>query len=199
VTIAHHEHEVVSAVVAGDELAIGALVDEHAVTVRRVARVLAGPDGPVDALVQATWAAVAERLGGFDGRLALRAWVLAVLLEQARRADGGDPVARALAQVDETALPPAGLDPASGAWAAPPAPWTAGPITPERLARARQALEELPPALRLVVVLRDVEGLAARDVGTLLGLRPGAQRALLHAARTRVRAALDERPPVPGT
>jgi len=194
VRTAEHEHEGVSGV--ADEAAIGALVDDHAVSVRRVARVLAGPDGPVDALAAATWAAVAERIDAFDGRLALRAWVLAVLLEQARGVDGADPVARALAQVDATALPPAGLDPCSGTWAAPPRPWTRS-VTPERLARARAALEGLPLALRLVVVLRDVEGLAARDVDALLGLRPGVQRALLHAARTRVRAALDEPAPVP--
>jgi len=59
-------------------------------------------------------------------------------------------------------------------------------------ARIREVVEELPPSLRQVVTLRDIEGQSSSEVCELLGISAGNQRVLLHRARTRVRAALEE-------
>jgi RNA polymerase sigma-70 factor (ECF subfamily) len=52
-------------------------------------------------------------------------------------------------------------------------------------------IETLPPAQREVLVLRDLEGLAAADVCSILGVTDTHQRVLLHRARSRVRSALE--------
>ena len=59
-------------------------------------------------------------------------------------------------------------------------------------ARARACLDDLPPAQREVVLLRDVEGLDAAEVCSVLGISDANQRVLLHRGRARVRCALGE-------
>jgi RNA polymerase sigma-70 factor (ECF subfamily) len=53
-----------------------------------------------------------------------------------------------------------------------------------------QLLPELPDAQRDVVVLRDVEGLDAAEVATVLGITDGNQRVLLHRGRAKLRRLL---------
>jgi RNA polymerase sigma-70 factor (ECF subfamily) len=53
-----------------------------------------------------------------------------------------------------------------------------------------QLLPELPDAQREVVVLRDVEGLDAAEVATVLGITDGNQRVLLHRGRAKLRRLL---------
>jgi DNA-directed RNA polymerase specialized sigma24 family protein len=59
-------------------------------------------------------------------------------------------------------------------------------------ARVRQLVEDLPPAQRQVVTLRDVEGLPTADVCSILGISEGNQRVLLHRARARIRRHIEQ-------
>ena len=61
----------------------------------------------------------------------------------------------------------------------------------ETRAVVRAAVDELPPAQRTVISLRDLEGWDAAEVCALLGISDGNQRVLLHRARAKVRAALE--------
>jgi|SRR5208282_5260221 len=68
------------------------------------------------------------------------------------------------------------------------------PVNPESLAirsqqarRLREVIQELPPQYRIVLVLRDMEGLTDEEVGDITGLRPGNVRVRLHRARLFVR------------
>ena len=72
-----------------------------------------------------------------------------------------------------------------------------GPVNPETLAirsqqakRLREVIQELPPEYRIVLVLRDMEGLTDEEVGDITGLRPGNVRVRLHRARLFVRKKL---------
>ena len=74
-----------------------------------------------------------------------------------------------------------------------------GPPNPESLAirsqearRLREAVQRLPPQYRIVLVLRDMEGLTDEEVGEITGLRPGTVRVRLHRARLFVRKALND-------
>jgi len=70
--------------------------------------------------------------------------------------------------------------------------------TPETIAvrrenakRLRDAVQNLPPEYRLVLVLRDMEELSDNDVAEITGLKPGTVRVRLHRARLFVRKALE--------
>ena len=69
-----------------------------------------------------------------------------------------------------------------------------GPVNPESLAirsqqarRLREVIQQLPPQYRIILVLRDMEGLTDEEVGDITGLRPGNVRVRLHRARLFVR------------
>jgi RNA polymerase sigma-70 factor, ECF subfamily len=51
-------------------------------------------------------------------------------------------------------------------------------------------IQELPPEYRIILVLRDMEGLTNQEVGDITGLRPGSVRVRLHLARLFVRKKL---------
>jgi len=53
-------------------------------------------------------------------------------------------------------------------------------------------LETLSPALRSVVILKDVYGLSCQEIGEEMGATEGAIKVRLHRARKRLRDALFE-------
>ena len=72
-----------------------------------------------------------------------------------------------------------------------------GSINPEMFAirreeagRLREAIQKLPPQYRIVLVLRDMEGLTDEEVSEVTGLRSGTVRVRLHRARLAVRKEL---------
>ena len=73
------------------------------------------------------------------------------------------------------------------AWAAP----GGRPLSGETRDVIRAAIEALPPAQRLVITLRDVEGWSPRRSARPSALTARNQRVLLHRARATIRAALE--------
>jgi RNA polymerase sigma-70 factor (ECF subfamily) len=63
-------------------------------------------------------------------------------------------------------------------------------IRSEEAGRLRKAIEKLPPQYRIVLVLRDMEGLSDDEVAEITGLRSGTVRVRLHRARLYVRKEL---------
>jgi len=63
-------------------------------------------------------------------------------------------------------------------------------IHSENASRLREAIQRLPAQHRIVLVLRDMEGLTDDDVAEITGLRPGTVRVRLHRARLFVRKEL---------
>jgi RNA polymerase sigma-70 factor (ECF subfamily) len=58
-------------------------------------------------------------------------------------------------------------------------------------ARLRAALERLPPAYRIIVVLREMEGLSTREVATVTGYSEANVKQRLHRARLMLRQHLE--------
>jgi RNA polymerase sigma-70 factor (ECF subfamily) len=63
-------------------------------------------------------------------------------------------------------------------------------IRSEQASRLREAIQKLPPQYRIVLVLRDMEGLTDDEVAEVTGVRPGTVRVRLHRARLFVRKEL---------
>ncbi len=73
-------------------------------------------------------------------------------------------------------------------------------LTPEEALEKKElrkalnaAIQKLPQKYRLVLVLRDMEGVSAKEVGTIIGLNERAVKSRLHRARLFVRRELSAR------
>jgi RNA polymerase sigma-70 factor, ECF subfamily len=196
----------VEALRRGDSDAYAALVDELTPALLRLAMAHVPSRAVAEEVVQDTWLGVVNGIERFEGRSALRTWIFGILLNiartrgkrekrtlpisyfQKRAAEGGGPA------IDPDRFH-GGAGELRGAWASPPAEWQ----EPERkLANdeSRQvlleAITELPPRQRDVIVLRDIQGYSAEEARNALDLSETNQRVLLHRARSKVRAALEE-------
>jgi RNA polymerase sigma-70 factor (ECF subfamily) len=58
--------------------------------------------------------------------------------------------------------------------------------------RLRHALTHLPPSYRMVVVLREIEGLSAKEVATITGISEANVKTRLHRARLALRKQLEQ-------
>jgi RNA polymerase sigma-70 factor (ECF subfamily) len=65
-------------------------------------------------------------------------------------------------------------------------------VRAETAARVRKAIGDLPPAYRIVLVMRDMEQLTTQEVADALGLEIPAVKMRLHRARLMVRKSLEE-------
>ena len=79
-----------------------------------------------------------------------------------------------------------------GGWATPPSPPDERLLTRELRSRLAETIARLPEQQRTVITLRDVAGLDGPEVAEILGISEGNQRVILHRARSRVRAGLEE-------
>jgi RNA polymerase sigma-70 factor, ECF subfamily len=164
-------------------------------------------------VVQDTWVAVLRGLDDFEGRSTFRTWVFGILGNIARTRgvrerrmmpfssmiDGADEDSAAWGQpaVSPERFRPAG-QPWPGHWtdAGAPSRWDDWPAdaaaSHELRSRLQSAMAQLAPRQRAVLALRDVEGCSSDEVCRLLDLSAGNQRILLHRARSRMRALLEE-------
>lgn len=180
---------------AGDEDAFVTVVGRYHGAVVRVARAYVASDATAEDVAQETWMAVVRGLERFEGRSSFKTWLLRICANRARSIGVRE---RRSVPVDTTAEEPAvapGRFDARGMWSDPPVPFTEeveARLADGALADAvRGCIEELPPAMRAVVTLRDVEGLSTVDVAELLGLTEANVRVIVHRGRAKVRAALE--------
>ena len=181
---------------AGDEDAFRELVARHDGALRRVARTFVHTPSAADEVVQETWLGVIRGLDAFEGRSSLRTWIFRILINRARTRgvrDARSVPFSALDIDDEPAVEPTAFG-ADGRWTSAPARLETDPETSLLSAELREhllrAIDELAPAQRAVITLRDLVGVSAEEVCELLELSEGNQRVLLHRARSRVRSAL---------
>lgn len=62
----------------------------------------------------------------------------------------------------------------------------------ERKKMVRKALESLPPAYRIALILKDIEGMPVQQVAEVLGLTEGGAKVKIHRGRLLLKKALQE-------
>jgi RNA polymerase sigma-70 factor, ECF subfamily len=192
---------------AGDEAAFAKLVDGYGSTLLRLALVHLSSRAVAEEVVQETWLAVLRGIDRFEGRSSLRTWITSILLNTARRRGERErrtlPISFLSRRREEGRSGPA-VDPdrfqgrggeRPGWWAVPPDRWEE---PDERLNREDthavllDAISRLPARQREVIALRDLRGWSAEEACNALGVTETNQRVLLHRARAKVRAALED-------
>ena len=199
--------ELVEALRRGDEDAYAGLVEELTPALTRLAMAHVPSRAVAEEVVQDTWVGVINGIDRFQGRSALRTWIFQILLNIARTRGKREkrtlPFASLRRRAEEGRDEPAvdadrfqgrrGENP--GSWSRPPVEWQSPDV---RLAEDEtrrvmlEAIAGLPPRQREVITLRDLLGYSSAEVRNALELTETNQRVLLHRARSKVRAALEE-------
>lgn len=185
---------------AGDEQVFCDLVGKWSGPMLRLALAHIPSRALAEDVVQEAWLTVLRSLDRFEGRSALRTWVLGIVVNIARSRGRAERRSVPLpSEHDGRSVDPSRFLPADHPrwphhWATEPIAWT----TPEDQLLAGEtgrviadAIDGLPAVQREVLVLRDVEGLSAAETCNVLGLTDTHQRVLLHRARSRVRSVLE--------
>jgi RNA polymerase sigma-70 factor, ECF subfamily len=187
------ESALVAALRAGDERAFMELVEAYSPGMRRLALTFVRTPAVADEVVQESWLGVLRGLDRFEGRSSLKTWIYRIVANVARtravREARSAPFS-SFGGEDEASVDPERFI-ADGHWASPVEPWQAV-LDAEARDVIDRAIAALPEQQRQVIELRDVQGWPSDEVCNVLELSETNQRVLLHRARSKVRAALDE-------
>ncbi|HEY8923271.1 MAG TPA: sigma-70 family RNA polymerase sigma factor [Polyangia bacterium] len=186
---------------AGDRRALEALLERHEAQVYRFGMAMCRDPEDAKDVLQDTLLAMARTVRDFRGASSLSTWLYTIArsfcIKKRRRSKLAPEEERSL---ETGAAREAGrlVDPADA-----PEEALAGKEVERALARA---IGELEPMYREVLLLRDVEGLTAAEVGEITGITTQAVKSRLHRARLAVRERVapllgieTDRPAAPGT
>ncbi len=173
------DDQLLNALHAGDDQAISLLLERYAPAVYRFgAKMCRDPEDAKD-IVQDTLLAAARGLHEFRGGASLSTWLFTIARSfciKKRRRRVGEPADMVSLEGDDARAimaPAAAPDEAAG---------------DREIGQALDAaIAALEPMYREVLVLRDIEGLTAPEVATVLGVSIDAVKSRLHRARMAVR------------
>jgi len=167
-------------------------LDEHADAMYRYAMLrLGAADMAEDAVQEALLAGLAG-LGAFDGRSSVRTWLIGILrhkvldiLRRRRR--------ERLQSIDAPGVEGEGAFAPDGHWREPVAPWEGGGADRAELREALlRRIAQLPGPMREAFCLRELDGLDSQTVCEILGITPTNLWTIIHRAKLRLRAGLEE-------
>lgn len=175
------EQQLLAAAQTGDRRALEQLLEKYQRHVYRFGMKMCGDPEDAQEILQDTLLQVARSLKDFRGASSVTTWLYTIArsfcIKRRRRSKFAPEREESLEAVAEAhAVPDAGRGPDEQ---------VAGKQVERVLDRAIRSLE---PMYREVLVLRDVEGLAAPEVAEVLGISVEAVKSRLHRARVAVRA-----------
>ena len=197
------ETELVAALRDRDNDAFTYLIDRYHAPLTRLALAHVPSRAIADEVVQETWIGVLRGIERFEGRSSLSTWMFRILLNIARtrgvKEHRSIPFAALSKSDDEPAVTPERFY-ASGVnashWSSVPFAWHHLPedrlLAAETMAQLEHILSELPPQQREVLAMRDILGLSSEEICNALDITETNQRVLLHRARSKTRAALEQ-------
>lgn len=159
----------ITAARAGDEGAFIALYERHAGRVRRLVESRVGDPALVDDLCQESWLRAFRGLESFRGDSEFGTWLHTIARNVVL--SGGRTTKRRAELLEESWRPRT----------------AASPEPVELRLDLRRAVNALPPGMRRVLWLHDVEGWTHADIGARLGVSEGTSKSQLFKARARLR------------
>jgi RNA polymerase sigma-70 factor (ECF subfamily) len=157
----------------GDGEAIRELYRRYGPRVYAVVRRLAGDDALAEDWAQEAWVRAIRALPTFRGEARFSTWLHRIAVNSALHGRRW----RERRAGHEVALPLT-------------LPGAQRPDDPVLRLTLTKALDRLPPGMRQVLVLHDVEGYTHEEIGTFLGVTPGTSKSQLFKARARMRGLL---------
>ena len=179
----------VDALRRGDRQEFARLVDQYSVPVYRLGLKMLGNEQDAEDILQATFIKALQHISGFEGRSSLATWLYRIAANEAlmflRRKrpsvsleeEPGD-------DESELRIPYAFAD-----WSALP---ESGMLSAELRGMLDRAIAKLPPRLRVVFLMRDVEGLSIRETSEALNLTETTVKTRLLRARMHLREQLSD-------
>jgi RNA polymerase sigma-70 factor (ECF subfamily) len=172
---------------AGDPAAFVQLVEANQRNVYNLAlRMLNNPQEAEDVL-QETFLSAYKALPGFEGRSSLSTWLYRIasnasLMRLRKKQPETTSIDEPLELEEGDSLPRQFVD------------WSSVPedelLSEESRRVMDEAVAELPEGLRIVFILRDIEGLSTQEAGEVLELSESAVKTRLHRARLALREKL---------
>ena len=179
--VADRDAQVVERVLRGEIEAFAELMRRHNQRVFRLARAIVGNDEEAEDVAQEAYLRAFSTLDRFEGRATFSTWLLKIA---AHEASARRRRARRIRSLEEL---PGGPEAAPDAGESPDQAAAAGELG----GLLRTAVDDLPPSLRSVLVLRQVEGLSTAETAACLGLSTANVKVRLHRARAELRAGLE--------
>jgi RNA polymerase sigma-70 factor, ECF subfamily len=198
------ELALVGALRAGDGDAFGSLIDRYHSSLLRLAMSYVASREAAEDVVQETWIAVMAGIDRFEGRSSLKTWIFRILINRAKSTGVREHRSVPFSALEDVEEKEPSVDPArfqtgtrwAGYWSAPPHSWAGIPeeqlLSAETRAVVEDAIAMLPPMQRAVITLRDVRNFTSQETCDVLGIQEVNQRVLLHRARSKLRARLEE-------
>jgi RNA polymerase sigma-70 factor (ECF subfamily) len=177
----------VEALRAGDRAEFARLVDAYSAPIYRLGLKILGNPQDAEDVLQNTFLNALMHLSSFEGRSSLSTWLYRIAsneaLMQIRRKRKNVSIEDLQTEgSDEGMLPEIFMD------------WSALPeselITEESKAKLDEAVSKLPESLRLVFILRDVEGVSIKETAEILNLTETNVKTRLLRARMALREQL---------
>ena len=172
---------------AGDPAAFAQLVEANQRNIYNLAlRMLNNPQEAEDVL-QETFLSAYKSLPGFEGRSSLSTWLYRIasnasLMRLRKKQPETTSIDEPLELEEGDSLPRQFVD------------WSSAPedelLSEESRRVMDEAVAELPEGLRIVFILRDIQGLSTQEAGEALELSESAVKTRLHRARLALREKL---------
>lgn len=172
---------------SGDRVEFARLVDSYYELIYRLAIKMLGNTQDAEDILQETFLKAYRNLKGFDGRSSLSTWLYRIATNEAlmflrkqrpelisveEPGEVEEAEQEPLQIVDFCCMPEEEL------------------MSSEAQLQLDRAIDLLPPTLRIVFVLRDIQGLSTRETGEVLNLSEMAVKTRLSRARLRLREIL---------